>query len=146
MKPTPTTPTTLKTEIIMGPMTPAELHKFKALKEELASQLDIINTAFIKAGRILRQIRDERLYRGEFDTFQLFCDSMVGKDKRYVNRIIQAAGVIETLMLQGVRENELPNSERICRELANYPTSQLKLIYKGRARWRWPRASRCRIQ
>src|SRR5258708_38373104 len=73
----------------------AELNRYNALKEELASQLDIINTAFIKAGRILSQIRDERLYRGEFDTFEQFCRSMVGKDKRYVNRIIQAHGVIE---------------------------------------------------
>ena len=101
-----------------------------SLKEELASQLDIINTAFIKAGRILGQIRDERLYRGEFDTFEQFCRSMVGKDKRYVNRLIQAHGVIEELMLQGVKESELPNNERICRELANYPLPDIKKIYQ----------------
>lgn len=127
MKSTQITP---KTEIIMGPLTRGELNRYKALKEELAGQLDIINTAFIKAGRILGQIRDERLYRGEFDTFEQFCKSMVGKDKRYVHRIIQAHGVIEELMLQGVNESELPNSERICRELANYPIPNLKLIYK----------------
>jgi hypothetical protein len=125
-KPTPDAP---KSEIIMGPMTPAELNRYRALKEELASQLDIINTAFIKAGRILRQIRDERLYRGEFDTFEQFCRLMVGKDKRYVNRIIQAHGVVEELMLQGVRESELPNNERICREQANYPMPDIKKIY-----------------
>jgi hypothetical protein len=127
MKEPPITP---KTEIIMGPMSRAELNRYKALKEELASQLDIINTAFIKAGRILSQIRDERLYRGEFDTFEQFCRSMVGKDKRYVNRIIQAHGVIEDLMLEGVKESELPNSERICRELANYPMPDMKKIWQ----------------
>ena len=111
-------------------MSRAELNRYKALKEELASQLDIINTAFIKAGRILSQIRDERLYRGEFDTFEQFCRSMVGKDKRYVNRIIQAHGVIEDLMLEGVKESELPNSERICRELANYPMPDMKKIWQ----------------
>ena len=121
---------TPKTEIIMGPMTLAELNRYKALKEELASQLDIIKTAFIKAGRILRQIRDERLYRGEFDTFEQFCRSMVGKDKRYVNRIIQAHDVIEELMLGGVKETELPNNERICRELANYPMPDMKKIWQ----------------
>ena len=114
----------------MGPMSRAELNRYASLKEELASQLDIINTAFIKAGRILGQIRDERLYRGEFDTFEQFCRSMVGKDKRYVNRLIQAHGVIEELMLQGVKESELPNNERICRELANYPLADIKKIYQ----------------
>ena len=59
-----------------------------------------------------------------------YCKSIVGKDKRYVHRIIQAHGVIEELMLQGVKESELPNSERVCRELANYPAPSLKLIYK----------------
>lgn len=114
----------------MGPMSPAELNRYQALKEELASQLDMINTAFIKAGRILRQIRDERLYRGDFDTFEQFCRSMVGKDKRYVNRIIQARGVIEELLRQGVKESELPNHERACRELAEFPIPDMKKIYQ----------------
>jgi hypothetical protein len=121
---------TPKTEIIMGPMTPAERNRWKSLKEELASQLDIINTAFIKAGRILRQIRDERLYREEYDTFEKFCGSMVGKDKRYVNRIIQAHDVIDELLLGGVKETDLPNNERICRELANYPMPDMKKIWQ----------------
>jgi hypothetical protein len=114
----------------MGPMSRAELNRYKALKEELAQLLDSINTGFIKAGRILGQIRDERLYRGDFDTFEAFCRSMVGKDKRYVNRIIQAHGVVEELMLQGVKGNELPNSERLCRELAHYPTPDIRKIYQ----------------
>lgn len=111
-------------------MSAAELTRYKSLKEELANQLDIINTAFAKAGRILKQIRDERLYRGEFDTFEQFCRSMVGKTKRYVNHIIAAHGVIEELMLQGVKEAELPNSERLCRELAHYPMPDLKRIWQ----------------
>jgi hypothetical protein len=42
----------------------------------------------------------------------------------------QAHGVIEELMLQGVKESELPNSERICRELANYPMPDMKKIWQ----------------
>ena len=65
---------------------------------------------------------------------------MVGKDKRYVNRIIQAHGVIEDLMLEGVKESELPNSERICRELAHYPMPDMKKIWQGPSNSRWPPA------
>lgn len=119
-----------KTEIIMGPMSRAELTRYSSLKAELADQLDIINTAFIKVGRIMSQIRDQRLYRGEFDTFEQFCKSIVGKDKRYVNRLIMAHDVVEQLMLEGIKESELPNSERVCRELANYPTADITKIYR----------------
>jgi hypothetical protein len=49
---------------------------------------------------------------------------------RYVNRIIQAHDVIEELMLGGVKETELPNNERICRELANYPMPDMKKIWQ----------------
>lgn len=47
-----------------------------------------------------------------------------------MNRIIQAHGVVEELLLQGVKESKLPNNERIRRELANYPLPDIKKIYQ----------------
>jgi hypothetical protein len=115
------------------------------LKEELMSHIDIINTSLSHMGKVMREIRDQRLYRAEYRTFEDFCKSLVHKDKRYMNRVIQAADVIEELMLQGVDKDELPNSERICRELANYPTSSLKLIYKRARQMALAKASRSRF-
>ena len=72
-----------------------------------------------------RKTKEEQLEAAGI--FEEFCRSFVGKDKRYVHRLIQAHGVIEDLMLEGVKESDLPNSERICRELASYPISDMSV-------------------
>jgi hypothetical protein len=113
-----------------GPLTYSELVRYNALRKDLTDQLEIIHTAFRKVGRILRQIRDERLYRGDYSSFEQFCQQVIGKGKRYLNQIIQAEGVVNELLFEGINERELPNSERICRELAQYPKPEMKKIWQ----------------
>jgi hypothetical protein len=112
-----------------GPLRDAERIRYIELKKELEDNLDIIATAFVRVGRILRTIRDQRLYRAEYDSFESFCRGFIGKDRRYLNRIIQAEGLINALLEEGVPSTELPSSERLCRELALYPAADAKKIW-----------------
>ncbi len=45
-----------------------------------------------KIGKALTEIRDERLYRGEYDTFEEYCSAKHGMDQHQVDFMISAAG------------------------------------------------------
>jgi hypothetical protein len=60
-----------------------------------------------EAGRALLTIRDERLYREKFSTFDEYCRERWGYSKTHANRMIGAAGVANVLTPIGVTvENE----------------------------------------
>ena len=125
----PTRIKVLKETELVGPLTKSEHVRYKALLKELDDVLDIMSVAFVRLGSIMRDIRDERLYREEFSSFEDFCRAKVGTGKRYINRVIMAQGVIEILLEANVEKTALPSSERLCRELAQYPAADMKKIW-----------------
>src|SRR5215471_14751379 len=74
------------------------------------------------------EIRDQRLYREEFNTFEEFCRETLGRSKTQVNRMIQAGDVIKGLMAAG--EIVMPDCFRIAYELAHYPKRDRAMILK----------------
>lgn len=48
-------------------------------------------------GTALLEIRDSRLYRETHSTFENYCRDRWGMNRRYANRIIEAAVVVENL-------------------------------------------------
>jgi hypothetical protein len=72
-----------------------------------------LNT-FIEVGEALFLIRDKRLYRREFKTFEDYCQQKWALSKPYVNRIIAASQTFTNLAPIGVI---LPNTESQVRPL-----------------------------
>lgn len=100
----------------------------ECLKIEIIKDIEAGLNAFQRAGKKLIRIRDERLYREEYDTFEDFRRATFGKSKSYVNNVIQGYELIQALIAQG--ETVLPDSERLARQLAKYPKGDRKLIWK----------------
>ena len=50
--------------------------------------------SFVEVGNALARIRDARLYRAEFATFEDYCDKKWSLTRQYVNRIVAAAEVV----------------------------------------------------
>ena len=71
---------------------------------------------FIEVGEALMIIRDKRLYRIGFKTFEDYCVERWSFGRRYVNQIIQASEVISNL---GAMAPILPQSERQTRPLTS---------------------------
>jgi hypothetical protein len=57
----------------------------------------------------LLSIRDERLYRADYSTFEEYCDKHWGMKRAHANRLISAVGVIDNLDLIGSKPNPKPN-------------------------------------
>jgi ParB family chromosome partitioning protein len=85
-----------------------------------------LNT-FIEVGEALFIIRDKRLYRREFNTFEDYCQQKWALSKPYVNRIIAASQTFTNLAPIGVI---LPNTESQVRPLTSLEPEIQKEVWK----------------
>src|SRR5271165_3474113 len=108
----------MKTQIIQT-LTDEQRREYISLKAEIQQHVYEGLKHFELAGLKMRRVRDQRLYREEHDTFQDFVRAELGKSRRFADYLINACGVMEDLRSQGIAQ--LPDGERVCRELAKYP-------------------------
>lgn len=80
-----------------------------------------VTQAFYEAGQALTVIRDERLYRANYRSFEDYCVDRWQLHRNYVNKMIRAGSVIENL---GTNGTQLPDSERVTRPLAELEPEQ----------------------
>lgn len=76
---------------------------------------DRITGAFYEVGQALAQIRDRKLYRANYDTFEAYCGDRWGFSRQRAAQLIDASAVVENLSTNGLQK--LPGSERQCRPL-----------------------------
>jgi len=98
-------------------------------RTELEEQEKIIEAGlktFVEVGNALMKIRDERLYRDGFQTFESYCQDRWNLSKTHVNRTIAAAEVVGNLTPMGVS----PENERQARPLTQLPLSQQSIAWQ----------------
>lgn len=87
---------------------------------------------FTEVGEALQQIRDKRLYRTEFETFEGYCRLKWGMGRQYAYRLIGGAEVTGNLV-SSIGDTALPAKEAHTRELAKLapeaqPVAWLKAV------------------
>lgn len=82
------------------------IKKYEQCKKELRAGA----TQFIRA---IQQIRDERLYRVEYDTFEEFCQKELGRTRGRINQLIRAVDITDDLNTIGIELNERQSRELI---------------------------------
>lgn len=80
---------------------------------------------FIDVGASLLEIRNSRLYRHEYGTFEEYCRTKWGMGKDYSNRLIKAYEVTSNIGNDD-HGHQIPSSERQTRPLAKLPPEQQK--------------------
>jgi len=94
-------------------ITPAESVRLCELERIIQKGKD----TFVEVGTALSEIRDSRIYRATFATFEDYCETRWGFSKRHCDRLISAAETVNELGPVGPK----PTSERQARELAKAP-------------------------
>lgn len=83
--------------------------------------------AFIEVGNALTEIRDSRLYRQDYETFEDYCRDRWQMERAHAYRLIEASEVVQVLsptgdmslsLLGPVTDIPAPKTERVARELA----------------------------
>ena len=76
--------------------------------------------SLLGAAAALEAIRDRRLYRGEFQTFEAYCQERFDISRQYANKLIAAGRVrqeMETIVSKKKLALKLPDQEGVLREL-----------------------------
>ena len=96
---------------VADPLTDTEYDDLEKLETTISKGLD----TFVEVGNALAEIRDRRLYRQYFPSFDAYCTEQwdIGKSRAY--RLIAAAEVVAEMSPAG--DTLLPKTERAAREL-----------------------------
>lgn len=71
--------------------------------------------AFFRVGKALLKIRDDKLYRDRYGTFEEYCREAWQISRTYAFERIEAAKVVDNLQTFGIAEH--PSNERVAQEL-----------------------------
>ena len=90
-------------------------------RQELARLERIVDNGMAEVGLALKQIRDKRLYREKFKSFEAYCQSKWGFTRVRGHQLIQIGNVVEALP---EKCKALLNSPRAATELGKAPVRQ----------------------
>jgi hypothetical protein len=92
----------------------------KSRKAELESVIEGGLEEFLRVGAALAELRNKRLYRTEFSTFELYCRNKFGLARSRADQLIRSADVAQSLIESGCA---LPTNvtEAVIRPLASLP-------------------------
>jgi hypothetical protein len=97
--------------------------------QELEVTIERGRKTFVEVGLALAEIRDARLYRYQYATFEDYCRERWNWSRSYAHRIIEAAATSETLP-----PDQRPATESQARELARIePERRLEVLNQVRA-------------
>lgn len=99
-------------EILNAPLTTAEAQQLAAHEATIRAGFD----TFVAVGTALMAIRDARLYREEFATFEDYCQQRWDMSRPRAYQLIEAANVATNLSTNG-RQIDPPANERQARPL-----------------------------
>lgn len=94
---------------------------------ELEAVIERGMRTFIEVGGALYSIRDQRLYRAAFDTFEAYCQDRWGFSDSRARQLIGAAQTVTTVTAAGLAA---PSSERQARELSRVPEAERAEVWR----------------
>lgn len=103
--------------ILIDALTLAELEELKSYEAVIDAGL----TTYFEVGSALQQIRDNRLYRADYPTYEAYCQSRWGFTERHADRLTSASEVRENLRPIGLI---LPTNEAQARPMTGLPAEQ----------------------
>lgn len=91
-------------------------------KAQLEATIERGMQTFVEVGLALMEIRDGRLYRAEFGTFEEYCQERWGWERRHAYRLIDAAAAVENV--SNWTQTQVPANEAQARPLTSLPPAQ----------------------
>lgn len=102
----------------MSALTPSESVRLCELERVIQKGKD----TFVEVGNALAEIRDSRMYRATFKTFDDYCKDRWGLNKQTAYQLIEGAAVTENL--KSHKCDELPQNQGQTRPLAKLPADK----------------------
>ena len=89
--------------------------------------------SFMEVGKALLRIRDQRLYRAEFSSFEAYCRGRWNMSRIHAHRLLSAAEITESVLLP-MGNTPLPENERQVRPLVGLPVKEAQKAWGNAAK------------
>jgi|SRR5262245_16126273 len=109
-----------------GDLTPAEVSALEACERRIAAGLQ----TFLEVGQDLMTIRDGKLYRRDYGTFEEYLRQRWDMDRSYGKRLMAAAQVVESLKMAPMGAI-LPVNERQVRPLTSLEPEDQRTVWQA---------------
>lgn len=98
--------------------------------------------SFVESGKALAVVRDEKLYRASYKTFDEYCKERWGLERTYAHRLIESAAVVDRIVdkmlpignkIEGdvpLPVVQVPTTESQTRELAKVPEDEQAEVWQ----------------
>ena len=108
-------------------LTKTESQRLKQLERSIEST----KGAFVACGKALAEIRDSKLYRAEFPTFEEYCEKKHGWTRARAYQIMESSEIVSVLSnKKGQMSTVVDISERAARELKDVPEKERAEVVK----------------
>lgn len=104
-------------------LTAEERKRFQELKREM---VDKMTSALVEVGEALKEIRDKKLYREDYDTFEALCRDAFNISRSNAYRLMEAAEVSQDLS----SARDKPTSIRQLTALAKVEPEKRKEVFE----------------
>lgn len=108
----------------MNQLAPTELQHLEELEKVVENGI----LTFVDVGLALMEIRDKRLYRQSFNTFEQYVRDRWNMSHQHAYRLIKAYGIVENLQ---VGDGTTPVSEREIRPLSRLEPQQQREVWRA---------------
>ncbi len=102
-------------------LTPPEITAF----ERLEKVIEAGQKTFVEVGLALTEIREKKLYRKDYETFDAYCQGRWGWGQKRASQLIIAANTVKLLPKP---LSTMVESERVAREIGKLPVPQQKHV------------------
>jgi hypothetical protein len=114
------------------PPSKADYVKYQTILNEVHEDIRLIGKSLLRLSKNLKRIHDKRLYLcGSYSSFEEFCKAELGKGRQYIYKLIQSHDVLQHLLVSGVAEQDLPETERLVREIRQLHPDNQVLVWKA---------------
>ena len=112
-----------------------ELAKVEPAKRLIALEqtIEAGRKTFVEVGLALAEIRDTRLYRSDFDTFEAYCQKKWGWNSSRARQLIGAASVVEDLKKQSVTIVTPATESQACELAKVEPANRVEVLERAAA-------------
>jgi len=103
--------------------------RFQELESEIGTGLGDIESGTMRIAVALTEIREEKLYRSEYSSFQVYCEERWNLSRGYCNKLVDGLRVYRNLEMK-IEPKLLPESVNTVVDLSSLPGDKQVLVFR----------------
>jgi hypothetical protein len=120
---------TMSVQLLDSKVTKGDQKRYRTLLHQIKEDISVVENSILRISRALAEIKTKPLWRIYYHSWEEFVRVELGTGRAWGYRLVKAHSLLQQLMDEGVEESNLPDSERLCRQLLAFDPEMRKNIW-----------------